>query len=139
MSIKVKRKLWIFAALIPLRIKYNNESVGALYGSQEMEIPTHEDKGELKYYQPVGRNDQLQVKSGDVVQIEETLLGKGLSILLALFMIYIFLKVLRIIDYTVYLNYEAIIQMELIVFGIIFFIGIIGLFFKTHKLVLLNR
>lgn len=87
MSVKVKRKLWIFAAFIPLRIRYNNKSVGTLYGSQEVEIPG-KDEGELKYHQPIGRDDQLSA--------------------------------------------------ERIALGGLLIVALIGFFFKTHKLVLLN-
>ena len=138
MSVIVKRKLWIFAALIPLRIKYNNQSVGTLYGSQEIEIPA-EDKGELKYHQPIGRDDQLQVKRGDVVQIEETMFGKVLSTLLILFFIYLILNIFGLIDFTNYSNYEQLFSIERIALGGLLIVALIGIFFKTHKLVLLNR
>lgn len=138
MSVKVKRKLWIFAAFIPLRIRYNNKSVGTLYGSQELEFPA-EDEGELKYHQPIGRDDQLQVKNGDVVQIEETMLGKFLSILLVLYFIYLILSIFKVIDFTGYSNYEQLISAERIVLGGLLTVALISFFFKTHKLVLLNR
>lgn len=138
MSVKVKRKLWIFAAFIPLRIRYNNKSVGTLYGSQELEFPA-EDEGELKYHQPIGREDQLQVKNGDVVQIEETMLGKFLSILLVLYFIYLILSIFKVIDFTGYSNYEQLISAERIVLGGLLTVALISFFFKTHKLVLLNR
>ena len=138
MSVKVKRKLWIFAAFIPLRLRYNNKSVGTLYGSQELEFPA-EDEGELKYHQPIGRDDQLQVKNGDVVQIEETMLGKFLSILLVLYFIYLILSIFKVIDFTGYSNYEQLISAERIVLGGLLTVALISFFFKTHKLVLLNR
>lgn len=138
MSVKVKRKLWIFAAFIPLRIRYNNKSVGTLYGSQELEFPA-EDEGELKYHQPIGREDQLQVKNGDVVQIEETMLGKFLSILLVLYFIYLILSIFKVIDFTGYSNYEQLISAERIVLGGLLTVALVSFFFKTHKLVLLNR
>lgn len=138
MSVKVKRKLWIFAAFIPLRIRYNNKSVGTLYGSQELEFPA-EDEGELKYHQPIGRDDQLQAKNGDVVQIEETMLGKFLSILLVLYFIYLILSIFKVIDFTGYSNYEQLISAERIVLGGLLTVALISFFFKTHKLVLLNR
>ena len=138
MSVKVKRKLWIFAAFIPLRLRYNNKSVGTLYGSQELEFPA-EDEGELKYHQPIGRDDQLQVKNGDVVQIEETMNGKLFSLLFVALMIYLFSRGLGIINFTNCPNYEELMIMEQIILGIIFVIALIGFFLKTHKLVLLNR
>lgn len=138
MSVKVKRKLWIFAAFIPLRIRYNNKSVGTLYGSQELEFPA-EDEGELKYHQPIGREDQLQVKNGDVVQIEETMLGKFLSILLVLYFIYLILSIFKVIDFTGYSNYEQLISAERIVLGGLLTVALVSFFFQIHKLVLLNR
>ncbi len=139
MSVKVKRKLWIFNSFIPARIRFNNESVGTLYGSQEIEIPMQESEGELKYYQPVGRNDQLQVKKGDVVQVEELLLGKVLGILLVTFLLYLLMRGIGIIDFTNYSNYEQLFNIEKLLLSILFLIAVISLFFKTNKLVLLNR
>lgn len=139
MSVKVKRKLWILSAFMPVRLRYNNKSVGTLYGSQDMEIRTDEDEGELKYHQPIGRNDCLNVKSGDIVQVEETRSGKLFSLLFVALMIYLFSSGLGIINFTNYPNYEELMMMERIIFGIIFVIALIGFFFKTHKLVLLNR
>ena len=103
-----------------------------------MEFPA-EDEGELKYHQPIGRDDQLQVKNGDVVQIEETMLGKFLSILLVLYFIYLILSTFKVIDFTGYSNYEQLISAERIVLGGLLTVALISFFFKTHKLVLLNR
>ena len=139
MSVKVKRKLWIFSSFIPARIRFNNESVGTLYGSQEIEIPMQESEGELKYYQPVGRNEQLQVKKGDVVQVEESLLGKVLGILLVTFLLYLLMRGIGIIDFTNHSNYEQLFNIEKILLSILFVMAVISLFFKTNKLVLLNR
>ncbi|MGO1923523.1 MAG: hypothetical protein ACTH14_06785 [Jeotgalicoccus sp.] len=138
MSVKVKRKLWIFAAFIPLRIRYNNKPVGTLYGSQEIEIPS-KDEGELKYHQPIGRDDQLQVQRGDVVQLEETMLGKFLSTLLILYFIYLILSIFEVIDFTSYSNYEQLLCAERIALGGLLIVALISFFFKTHRLVLLNR
>lgn len=138
MSVKVKRKLWIFAAFIPLRIRYNNKSVGTLYGSQEIEIP-EKGEGQLKYHQPIGRDDQLKVKAGDVVQIEETMFGKVLSTLLILFFLYLTLSIFEVIDFTSYSNYEQLLSAERITLGGLLIVALIGIFFKTHKLVLLNK
>lgn len=139
MSIEVKRKLWILSAFIPVRLKYNNKSVGTLYASQEIEIPAGEGEEELKYYQLIGRNDRLNVRSGDIVQVEETMNGKLFSLLFVALMIYLFLRGLGIINFSNFPNYEEFVMMEQIIFGIIFVIALIGFFFKTHKLVLLNR
>lgn len=139
MSVKVKRKLWILSAFMPVRLRYNNKPVGTLYGSQNMEIRTDADKGELRYYQPIGRNDCLNVKSGDIVQVEETMSGKLFSLIFVALMIYLFSSGLGIINFTNYPNYEELVRMEKIIFGIIFIIALLGFFFKTHKLVLLNR
>lgn len=138
MGVKVKRKLWIFAAFIPLRIRYNNKPAGTLYGSQEIEVPAESD-GELKYHQPIGRDDQLQVKAGDVVQLEETMLGKILSTLLVLYFLYMILSIFEVIDFTSYSNYEQLLSGERIVLVGLLIVALISFFFKTHKLVLLNR
>lgn len=139
MSIKVKRKLWILSAFMPVILKYNNKSVGTLYGAQDMEIITDEDEGELRYYQPIGRNDRLNVKNGDIVQVEETVNGKLFSLLFVALMIYLFSRSLGIINFMNSSNYEELLMMEKTFFGILLVIALIGFFFKTHKLVLINR
>ena len=139
MGVKVKRKLWVLSAFMPVRLRYNNKAVGTLYGSQDLEILTDEDEGELRYHQPIGRNDRLNVKSGDIVQVEETVNGKLFSLLFVALMIYLFSRSLGIINFINSSNYEELLMMEQIIFGIIFVIALIGFFFKTHKLVLLNR
>lgn len=139
MSVKVKRKLWILSAFIPVRLKYNNKPAGTLYGSQELEFSAGESEEELKYYQLIGRNDRLNVRSGDIVQVEETMNGKLFSLLFVALMIYLFSRGLGIINFTNCPNYEELMIMEQIILGIIFVIALIGFFLKTHKLVLLNR
>ncbi|WP_141638960.1 hypothetical protein [Jeotgalicoccus saudimassiliensis] len=103
-----------------------------------MEFPA-EDEGELKYHQPIGWDDQLKVKAGDVVQIEETMFGKVLSTLLILFFLYLTLSIFEVIDFTSYSNYEQLLSAERIALGGLLIVALIGFFFKTHKLVLLNK
>lgn len=139
MQITVKRKLWIFSAFMPVRLKFNGKSVGSLYGSQEMTIPITESEGKLKYFQPVGRNNQIRVEKGDVIEVEETIPGKILSVLFVALMIYLLTKALGILDFTSFANYEALILSEQIVFGVILVVALIAFFLKRYKLVLVNR
>lgn len=139
MSVKVKKKLCFFSAFIPVRIKINNESAGILYGSQELTIPMQENEGELKYYQPLGRNDQVYVKNGDVVEVSEILHGKVFSILFVLLMIYLLTRSIGNLSFASFFNYEEILLYEQIAFGVLMFCGLVGMFFKTHKLKVLSR
>lgn len=138
MSIKVKRKLWFLSAMMPVIIKFNGKTVGTLYGSQEIEIPMDGSEGELKYYQPIGRNDQLEVNSGDVIHVEETLLGKIFSILFVVLMLYFVTKIVGLINFTAFSNYEELMMIERVIFGILLVAALIALFFKTNRLKKVN-
>lgn len=134
MKITVKRNLWIFAAFMPVRLKFNGEPIATLYGSQEriLSIPTEE--GKLEYSVPIGRNSKLHVNSDDIITIEESVLGKILSVMFVFLMLYWMTQALGIWSLTSFSNYETLFLLEKNIFGVILIVALISLFLKMYKL-----
>lgn len=135
MEITVKRRTWFLAWLMPISIKFNNETIGSVGGfhTRTMKIP--EESGTLTYEQPLDKADRIEVKDGDVVFIKETVLSKLLNI----FFITTMLSAISYNGTTLATGYpdesmmlETIGTVLLIILVAVF---IISLFFNSYKFV----